>query len=1116
MNLKDAKMYALVHNGSTCGCESISRLVQKHDIEANWNKAVNFRPLAGELIVYDVDSEHRYPRLKVGDGKTLVMDLPFFSEDAIGDLYNKLDKETQDRIKAVQEAIRAAADDATTKATIAENNARSYTDLQVNQERIRAEKVESQLDADIRALEQEQDEQWNNFNLKNGSGVNSTKQKPDGETFNGLQKGTTENNTTVEYNTDAAGQNSTILGGKNRAEAKRSTAIGGYNVAAGASSLATGEQTITEGRCSFTTGQRTRAKGGSSLASGGYSLALGNFSMTQGFQTKASGRSALATGAGTSAEGDAALSCGTGTKAIGNASVAFGNDTQSKGNYAAAFGSSTQANGVNSVAMGDKSIANAASSKVEGINNIANNSAYVAPTPGGGGGGSVEPTPPSTFNVEEHYGEGSHVEGAYNSAYGFAAHAEGLKVSARGHYSHAEGTATISAGESSHAEGGNTQANGKWSHAEGDSSIASNNGSHAEGKSQATGGYSHSEGSGTNAIGQGSHAEGRNTQATEDFSHAEGVSSVSSGVGSHAEGNSTASNTYAHSEGESTTASGENSHSQGKWTKAVGNNSTAVGISTTATGNNSFAGGNGSEAVKNGSFVYGFGLKSNQENQAVFGVYNAPYNATLLVVGNGSRDNYRTNAFEVYQDGRAKVQTAPKDNDDVVRKLELDTKYDKTGGIISGNAIITGDLTVNGTQHINNTENLNVENAMIYSNAKGATLATNGGVGIKKNATDVYGIVYDPTSDSVKLGLGKSDTNGVFTFNANEGQPVAIRDDSVKLVNDNLVKWDGINHKLVDVGKNVDNLIDKLPASLRNQAYVRNANGEDSGLAYTYTDEGNTLVVRNASGQLQVSTPSQDNDAANKRFVEDNLNSILYPVQRNTQYSTALLTAENIGRYYTFNTSVLTSSDSWVDPDNITVTAGTVVKILPIEDSHSAEIKPFFKIVGIDNRELYLTNGEGKCSIVKKSYGTDVTPKAIGYYSNVFSVDTDNQFGGQAASKYTTLFGANVRADAHAEGSIVGGRYCIVDSPYTFAYGRNITTQANQETITKALFGYNNKFNTKAILEIGNGTDSIKSNAFEVLKDSRAKVYGDPIENNDILRYQDIAIEVESSLLVEV
>lgn len=473
------------------------------------------------------------------------------------------------------------------------------------------------------------------------------------------------------------------------------------------------------------------------------------------------------------------------------------------------------------------------------------------------------------------------------------------------------------------------------------------------------------------------------------------------------------------------------------------------------------------------------------------------------------------NASSIIQrdaDGRAQVVSGVSGND-IVNYSQLETKYDKTGGTIGGNVVITGDLTVNGTQHINNTENLNVENAMIYSNAKGATLATNGGIGIKKNATDVYGIVYDPTSDSVKLGIGKSDANGRFTFNANEGQPVAIRDDSSKFTNNNLVKWDSESYKFVDAGKNVENLVDKLPASLRSQAYVRNANGEDSGLAYTYTDEGDTLAVRNASGQLQVSTPSQDNDAANKKFVEDNLNSILYPVQKDTQYSTSLLTTKNIGKYYTFTTSVLTTSDYWVDPDNITVNAGTVVKILPIEDSHGAGIKPFFKIVGIDNRELYLTNGQGKCSIVKRAYGSDTTPKAIGYYSNIFSVDTDKGFGGQVTSKYTTLFGVNVRADSNSEGSIVGGRYCIADSAYTLMYGKNLTTQGSNETLSKVVLGYNNKFNTKAILEIGNGTDTLKLNAFEVLDDNRAKVFGTPTENNDVLRYQDTAVEVETSLM---
>lgn len=91
-----------------------------------------------------------------------------------------------------------------------------------------------------------------------------------------------------------------------------------------------------------------------------------------------------------------------------------------------------------------------------------------------------------------------------------------------------------------------------------------------------------------------------------------------------------------------------------------------------------------------------------------------------------------------------------------------------------------------------------------------------------------------------------------------------------KIVSDNIyLSFVRFNQKNKEY---INRKVDKLPASLINQAYVRNANGEDSGLAYTYTDEGNTLALRNASGQLQVSSPSQDKDAANKSYA-DNLNA---------------------------------------------------------------------------------------------------------------------------------------------------------------------------------------------------------------------------------------------------
>lgn len=54
-----------------------SRIINKHDTEANWNKAINFIPKQGELIIYDIDDNYNYERFKIGDGKTIVSSLPF-------------------------------------------------------------------------------------------------------------------------------------------------------------------------------------------------------------------------------------------------------------------------------------------------------------------------------------------------------------------------------------------------------------------------------------------------------------------------------------------------------------------------------------------------------------------------------------------------------------------------------------------------------------------------------------------------------------------------------------------------------------------------------------------------------------------------------------------------------------------------------------------------------------------------------------------------------------------------------------------------------------------------------------------------------------------------------
>lgn len=62
-----------------------SRIVHKHDTEANWLKATSFIPKQGEIIVYDADSTYSYERFKIGDGTTVVSSLPFADT-------NKMDK----------------------------------------------------------------------------------------------------------------------------------------------------------------------------------------------------------------------------------------------------------------------------------------------------------------------------------------------------------------------------------------------------------------------------------------------------------------------------------------------------------------------------------------------------------------------------------------------------------------------------------------------------------------------------------------------------------------------------------------------------------------------------------------------------------------------------------------------------------------------------------------------------------------------------------------------------------------------------------------------------------------------------------------------------------------
>lgn len=148
---------------------------------------------------------------------------------------------------------------------------------------------------------------------------------------------------------------------------------------------------------------------------------------------------------------------------------------------------------------------------------------------------------------------------------------------------------------------------------------------------------------------------------------------------------------------------------------------------------------------------------------------------------------------------------------------ELDKKYDKTGGAITGDVAITGDLTVSGTTTTEKEKQLLVEDNVIVTNANKIDLKTLlSGLAINKNENATYGIMYDPTDDTVKFGEGTIGENNKFVFKDGEGLPLAIRADSNQFVDGCLVKWDASTNSFVKsdlTDENVGKKIDKIDFS---------------------------------------------------------------------------------------------------------------------------------------------------------------------------------------------------------------------------------------------------------------------------------------------------------------
>lgn len=222
------------------------------------------------------------------------------------------------------------------------------------------------------------------------------------------------------------------------------------------------------------------------------------------------------------------------------------------------------------------------------------------------------------------------IEGFETVASGDYAHAEGYETEATGNFSHSQNRFTLASGVCASASGEGSVATGTASHAEGFQCSATNTAAHAEGfQTQALGLYSHAENRFTTADGICAHAEGEGSSALADAAHSEGFQTEALAFAAHAEGYQSE-------------ASGAYSHARNRGTIASGTNASASGLNSSATGQQSSAAGEGTVADQDNQFAVG---SFNNEGQM----------DVLFVVGNGTGDTMRSDAFVVNSNGDATI-----------------------------------------------------------------------------------------------------------------------------------------------------------------------------------------------------------------------------------------------------------------------------------------------------------------------------------------------------------------------------------------------------------------------------------------------------------------------------
>lgn len=472
------------------------------------------------------------------------------------------------------------------------------------------------------------------LNIENGSGEISIQQSPrpdkihdingkDCFTISAEMSDKAGISSEVEYG--AVGNYTATLNGRSSAQAKHATAIGNSTVALGEESFAQGYQAIAKGGSSMAAGSNVYAAGEASVAHGSKTEALAEYTFAGGVHTVAGYPYQTVVGVANENHHGNIFEVGCGLLEE-DGSVALNDD-----------GEEVRRNALSVVRDGRVKVYN-------GHYNLEANDVvdYYALT-------QVMNKVPSNlrngqrgeFSLQQ---QDSTATGNYDVVLGYTSRTENYTGSKEpGYNSNTERAVRFVAGMGNIASGPQSAVFGRDSQALGIQAIAGGN------TAEAKGDYSV--------------AFGKDVHAQSQASIAMGIECISIDKG-------------AVSLGDGAEANGHASVALGCAPKATSDFAVATGYYTIASGTGSFAGGVRSEASGAHACAIGTDLIAGQVYQAVFGCANKDEQDTIFIVGNGTpaineADPTRSNAFEIYKDGRAKVYGTPKDSTDVLRKIDL-------------------------------------------------------------------------------------------------------------------------------------------------------------------------------------------------------------------------------------------------------------------------------------------------------------------------------------------------------------------------------------------------------------------------------------------------------------